>query len=99
MQLDNFSAFADKLPEGMLLLTSQGEILSVNRVACRLLQRPADELVHQNLSLISSITQPELIERLKPCARSRTPVQLAVEEIEELPGIGGTCRPETTDQG
>ena len=74
MCLENFSTFADKFPEGMLLLTNQGEILTVNRVASRLLQRPADELVHQNLSVITSITQPELIERLKPCSRSRTPV-------------------------
>ena len=57
MSPDGFKLFADKFPESMLLLSSQGEILSVNRAACRLLQRPLNELLHQNISLICNYDQ------------------------------------------
>lgn len=77
--MESFKPFADKLPEGMLLLTSQGEILSANRAACRLLQRTHSELVHRNLSLITDSTQVEVVNRLRPCSRSRTPVKVAIK--------------------
>ena len=84
MSLEGFKLFADKFPENMLLLNSQGDILSANRAACRLLQRPLNELLHQNISLISNLTDDEVLERLKPCSRSRTPVQIALRPDVEL---------------
>ena len=79
MSLENFKSFADNLPEGMLLVNSQGDILSVNRAAGRLLQRTSAELVNKNLSLITNATQAEALERLKFCSRSRTPVPVALK--------------------
>ena len=79
MSLENFKPFADKLPEGMLLLTSQGDILAVNRAANRLLHCSPDELLDQNISMVTSITPAEIVARLKPCSRSRIPVQIALK--------------------
>jgi len=79
MSLENFKPFADKLPEGMLLLTSQGDILAVNRAANRLLHCSPDELLDQNISMVTSITPAEIVACLKPCSRSRTPVQIALK--------------------
>ena len=79
MSLENFKPFADKLPEGMLLLTSQGDILAVNRAANRLLHCSPEELLDQNISMVTSITPAEIVARLKPCSRSRIPVQIALK--------------------
>jgi diguanylate cyclase (GGDEF)-like protein/PAS domain S-box-containing protein len=79
MQNEEFLRFADKLPEGMLLLTSQGEILAANRKATQLLQIPAQDLLNQHFSLLCDTSASDITARLKFCARSRTPSQLSIK--------------------
>jgi len=78
MSYQNFISFADKLPEGMILLSSQGQILAINRVATQLLQKTNQQLSNQNLSLITNSSEQEIAAKLKSCSRSRTPVPIAI---------------------
>jgi len=79
MDYQQFIQFADKLPEGMLLLTNQGQILAANRKASQLLQIKAQELINQNLCILTDEDESRIIQALRPCSRSRTPVQVAVK--------------------
>lgn len=79
MEHYEFQQFADKLPEGMLLLTSQGEILAANRKAGELLQILPQDLANQNFSLMTDVSETDIVQRLKFCARSRTPKPLSIK--------------------
>jgi len=73
---DAFLLLADQLPEGMLLVTADGEILAVNRVALRQFEKIADQLVGVNLAELTGLAHEKLREKLKPCSRSRRPMPL-----------------------
>ncbi len=77
MQANEFLLLAEHLPEGMLLLAADGEILAVNRGAARLLEQNAGQLAGNNLGEITGLQHDELIAKLKPCTRSRSPIPLA----------------------
>jgi len=79
MDSKDFISFADKLPDGMILVSSQGEILAVNRKAVQLLKQTQLQLKNQNLSLISDLAEQEIVARLKLCAGSRTPTPLGIK--------------------
>ncbi len=78
MSHQGFINFADKLPEGMILLSSRGQIIAINRVAVQLLQRTKQQLNNQNFSLLTDLSEQEVIEKLRGCARSRTPAPVAI---------------------
>ena len=75
----DFISFADKLPDGMILVSSQGEILAVNRKAVQLLKHTQQQLKNQNLSLISDLAEQEIGLNLRSCAGSREPIPLAIK--------------------
>ncbi len=79
MGYQSFISFADKLPEGMILLSSQGQILAINRVAAQLLQKTKQQLSNQSLSLLTDLSEQEIIAKLKTCIRSRTPAPVAID--------------------
>lgn len=74
-----FLQIADQLPEGMLLLTSHGQILAINRQARQILHIAPQALVNQNISTLTDASEEEIAEQLKTCARSRSPTQLATK--------------------
>ena len=76
MDVQGFTQFSDKLSEGMLLLSDQGDILAINRIACSLLQKSSLDLVSKNISLINELPKAEIAKRLKLCTRSRSPVSI-----------------------
>ena len=79
MDSKDFISFADKLPDGMILVSSQGEILAINRKAVQLLKLTKQQLNNQSLSLISDLAEQEIVARLKLCAGSRTPTPLGIK--------------------
>ena len=83
MEHHEFLLVADKLPQGMLLLTNEGRILAVNRKAIQLLQILQQDLVNKNISSITIDSEATVIERLRPCSRSRSPAILSLELINE----------------
>ena len=60
-----------------------GEILSVNRKASQLLEVPPDVLVNQNLSSMTNISEIDIIEKLKPCTRSRSPTTVSIKLLNQ----------------
>lgn len=83
MEHQEFLQCADKLPEGMLLLTSHGEILAVNRRATQLLQILAKDLVNKNLSPLTNFSEAEIIQLLKPITRSRSPAAVSIKLLNK----------------
>jgi len=79
MQAEEFLILADLLPEGMLMVSAEGEVLAINRAAKRMLSCASPSPVGRNLSELTGMSADELIIRLKPCSRSRTPVRLALQ--------------------
>lgn len=77
MQVEEFLSQADYMPEGMLLVTSGGEIQAINRVAIRQLGKAQETLLGRNLAELTGLHADEVVMKLKPCARSRNPVRLA----------------------
>ncbi len=78
MQASEFLFLADLLPEGMLMVSAEGEILAINRAASRILQHSAEELTGINLAELTNLSSTEIRSRLRPCTRSRTPMRLAL---------------------
>ena len=76
---DSFLLLADQLPEGMLLVAADGEVLAVNRVAIRQFRKTSQQLVGFNLAELTGLTTDELRAKLKPCSRSRRPIPLALK--------------------
>ncbi len=93
MQADDFLILADSLPEGMLMVASDGEILAINRAALRKLKTgDASKVMGKNLSDLTGLPRDVVITRLKTCSRSRTPVRLAlrcVNDHDPLPSCEG----------
>ncbi len=77
IQTDGFLLLAEQLPEGMLLVAADGEILAVNRVALRQFEKKAEQLVGFNLAELTGLPREKIREKLKPCSRSRRPMRLA----------------------
>lgn len=78
MQAAEFLLLADQLPEGMLLVAADGEVLAVNRTAAQQLQRTSEQLAGCNLGELTGLQADELLTRIRPCIRSRNPVRLSL---------------------
>jgi len=78
MRAAEFLCLADLLPEAMLMVSGEGEVLAVNRAASRVLQRSGEELAGVNLAELTGLSSTEIRSRLRPCTRSRTPIRLAL---------------------
>lgn len=71
MTADDFTRFSDPLSELMLLVTSRGEILSVNQALIAFVGRPAGELVGSFVHEMVTDAREEVTLFLLSCARSR----------------------------
>lgn len=70
--IDEFTRFAELLPEAMLLLGGDGRILAVNRQLSTLLAGvPAAELVGRDLAEVAATPAAEVAGWLRTCARTR----------------------------
>jgi PAS domain S-box-containing protein len=72
MQPEQFLLFAAELPEAMLLLRSDGEIVSANSSACRLLGRVCDDLIGQRLHDYLVDPPEKVDEAIRGAGRSRS---------------------------
>lgn len=71
MTPDQFLAFAQLLPESLLLVTSEGEILAVNQSAVKLLGKPIRAIVGQSLTKMVIDPSEKVIDYLRICSQSR----------------------------
>ena len=74
MIVAEFQSIADALPEALILVTDQLEIVSINKAAIEVFRDEADNLIGKNLSDITSNSKDNLNSQLKVWLRSRKPV-------------------------
>ena len=79
MQFQDFLSFANKLPEGMLLISGQGKIYAANRVASQLLETEPEQITKKNIIEFSSSTKEAVIDKLRGGLRSRTLVPVPIK--------------------
>ncbi|MBD2439395.1 ATP-binding protein [Nostoc sp. FACHB-110] len=91
MTPDQFLTFAQVLPEPMLLVTSAGEILSVNQAATKLFSKTSKALIGQHFSEFVTESSEKVIEYLRVCAQSRQMI-LGAFTISQAPGKEIACR-------
>lgn len=79
MRPSDFQVFADSLPEALIMLSSDGDILATNKCAKGFLSKRFDNIDHRK-SLTDFVNNtPEQIEKsLRAWSRSRTPIPAAI---------------------
>lgn len=83
MKADALRTFVDRLPEGVLVVSSNGVVQLANTKASHLLNRSPDALESSKLSAVSRLTDSEVCKRLKACMRSRQPVPIAITFVDD----------------
>ncbi|NJL81613.1 MAG: PAS domain-containing protein [Richelia sp. SM2_1_7] len=68
---DNFIAIANVLPEPMLLVDSEGEIVAINKAVTKMLGIASKNLQNAKLFDLVSESFDTVIQYLKACSRSR----------------------------
>ncbi|MCF4969646.1 ATP-binding protein [Nostoc sp. CMAA1605] len=91
MKPDQFLAFAQVLPEPMLLVTSAGEIVAANPAAAKLFSKTSQAMIGQNFSELVSDSPEKVINYLQICAQSRQMI-LGAFTIQKSQGEEITCR-------
>lgn len=71
MTPDQFLTFAHIVPEPLLLVTSEGELLAVNQPAARLLSKTSKELIGQHLTDLVTDSPQKVLDYLRACSQSR----------------------------
>lgn len=94
MTPESFLAFADPLPEPMLLLAGSGTILAGNRAVETRLHIPLYEVRGKNLADVVAESPEEVVNYLRACSRSRSLVLGALVLLAE--GQEVACRTEGT---
>lgn len=74
MIADGFQAIANSLPEALILITDQLEIISLNKAALEVFGCGSDSIVGKSLSEITSNEEENLFKQAKMWFRSRKPV-------------------------
>ncbi|MFV1976771.1 MAG: ATP-binding protein [Candidatus Scalindua sp.] len=82
MEEQEFLLLADLLPEGLLMVTGNGDILAVNKVAKKQLKSSSCNLVGRNLAEFIGMERDHFLSQIRHCTRSRMPIRLAL--ISEL---------------
>jgi len=82
MEEQEFLLLADLLPEGLLMVAGNGDVLAVNKVATKQLESLSCNLVGRNLAELIGMERDQFLSQIRPCTRSRMPVHLAF--ISEL---------------
>ncbi|AUT00213.1 PAS domain-containing sensor histidine kinase [Nostoc sp. CENA543] len=91
MKPDQFLAFAQVLPEPMLLVTSAGEILAANSAAAKLFSKTSKAMIGQNFSELVNDSPEKVNNYLQVCAQSRQMI-LGAFTIQQTPGEEIACR-------
>jgi len=74
MVANEFQKISDALPEALLLITDQLEIVSVNKAALEVFGCGADSIIGKRLSELTSNEEANLLKQSKMWLRSRKPV-------------------------
>lgn len=82
MEEQEFLLLADLLPEGLLMVAGNGDILAVNKVATKQLKSSRCNLVGRNLAEVIGMERDQFLSQIRPCTRCRAPVRLSL--ISEL---------------
>ncbi|CAN5720038.1 hypothetical protein BH09MYX1_BH09MYX1_00470 [soil metagenome] len=95
MTPEQFLAFADPLPEPMLLLTSSGLVLAGNQAVAKRLGVALHDVRGKNLADVVADSTDEIAHYLRSCSRSRSMV-LGSLTLLGGDGEGVSCRAEGT---
>ncbi len=82
MEEQEFLLLADLLPEGLLMVAGNGDILAANKVATKQLKSSSCNLVGRNLAEFIGMERDHLLSQIRHCTRSRVPIRLAL--VSEL---------------
>jgi signal transduction histidine kinase len=82
MEEQEFLLLADLLPEGLLMVAGNGDILAANKVATKQLKSSRCNLVGRNLAEFIGMERDHFLSQIRHCTRSRMPVRLPL--ISEL---------------
>jgi|GEM_PF-4735316 len=85
--VEDFVRFADKFPQAMLLVSTQGIILASNQQSSRLLNLSKHELIGYPLSHFSELSDLAIIERLEEITRTSDVVPLRLGLYNRSQGI------------
>ena len=77
------NTFIDKLPEGVLVVDSEGMVEMVNHTASQLLHRSKNTLEGFGLDKTVNLKQEDILNRLKACSRSRQPIPVSLPFLDE----------------
>ncbi len=85
MTPDQFLTVANVLPESLLLLTSEGEILAVNQPAAKLLGKASKALIGQCLTELVTDSPEKVTNYLRACSQSRQMIlgALTIHQTQE----------------
>jgi len=86
-----FLTFANMLPEALLMVASDGNIMAVNRPAMKLLGKPSAELTDRSLSEFVKDSPQKVANYLQTCAQSRQMILGAIS-IDAGSGQALSCR-------
>lgn len=87
MEEQEFLLLADLLPEGLLMITGNGDVLAVNKMAAKQLNYSSCNLVGRNLPEVIGMKRERFLSQICPCTRSRVPVRLALTPEPNKQGI------------
>lgn len=87
MEEQEFLLLADLLPEGLLMITGNGDVLAVNKIAAKQLNSSSCNLVGRNLPEVIGMKRERFLSQIRPCTRSRVPVRLALTPEPNKQGI------------
>ena len=88
MTPEQFLTFARVLPEALLMVSSSGEILAINRPASVFFGKPSKELIHCSLHDLANTPTEDINRYLRSCAQSRRMIlgTLAINQSQSEQG-------------
>lgn len=92
MEEQEFLLLADLLPEGLLMVAGNGDVLAANKVATKQLKSSSCNLVGRNLAELIGMERDQFLSQIRLCTRSRLPIRLALtSELEKKDLSIQTC--------
>ncbi len=89
MVVDQFQKVSDALPEALILVTDQLEIVSVNKAALEVFGCRADDVLGKRLPELTSNEEENLLAQSKMWLRSRKPIPATLKWSATAAGLGG----------
>jgi len=79
MLIKNFLQLADSLPDALLLIDSDGKIITANKKVSKFLKSSTQDLTGRHLNEIADFRKDELHESLHLWRRSRIPIPVSIK--------------------